>query len=313
VKAALSNPAGVAFDGGGGMWIADAGNGRVILPDGASVGGLEFPVGIVADGRGGAVVTDTYRHTVKRIGADGRVTLLAGTGAKGYGGDGRPALEAQFDAPVSVAVGAEGRIFVCDSGNGRVRVLTPVAGAAAPVAPEPVEKKLVVLHAASRKESPVAAGQLAVALGEHAAIEVGGERAVILQVRDGETWFVVPRGLKPGPHEVVSGGWKGGVVVVEASPAFFVHGDGTLNPDGVAIPRGSVVALYAAGVSAELPVSVRVGSSQAEIVWQGDAPGLPGVWQVNVRLPGIFSPPGRQMVVLRQGAFESPGVAITLE
>lgn len=313
VKATLSNPAGVAFDGDGGMWIADAGNGRVILPDGTSVGGLEFPVGIAADGNGGAIITDTYRHTVKRIGADGGVTLLAGTGARGYGGDGRPALEAQFDAPVSVAVGAEGRIFVCDSGNGRVRVLTPVAGAVAPVASGPIEKKLVVLHAASRKEALVAAGQLAVALGEHTAIEVGGERAVVLQVRDGETRFVVPRGLKPGPYEAVSGDWRGGVAVVEASPAFFVYGDGTLNPDGAAIPRGSVVALYAAGVNAEMPVSVRVGSAPAEIVWQGDAPGLPGVWQVNVRLPGIFSPPGRQTVVLRQGAFESPGVSITLE
>src|SRR6516165_1598199 len=88
--ARLSSPAAIAFDSEGNLYIADAGNNRI-----------------------------------RRVGRDGIITTVAGTGRRGYGGDGGPATLARLNAPAGVAVGPGDSVYVADTGNNRVRVISP--------------------------------------------------------------------------------------------------------------------------------------------------------------------------------------------
>lgn len=57
---------------------------------------------------------------------DGAYSVLAGTrGTPGFSGDGGPASNATLNAPRSVYVDASGNVYVCDTGNGRIRMITP--------------------------------------------------------------------------------------------------------------------------------------------------------------------------------------------
>ena len=50
------------------------------------------------------------------------VTTFAGTGVKGFSGDGGPATSAQINNPFAIARGPDGAFYICDSENHRVRV-----------------------------------------------------------------------------------------------------------------------------------------------------------------------------------------------
>ena len=74
------------------------------------------------DRDGHLFVVERDAHVVRRVDArTGLVSTVAGTGEAGFSGDGGPAVEAQLRQPHSIAFNAEGNLFVCDIGNGRVR------------------------------------------------------------------------------------------------------------------------------------------------------------------------------------------------
>lgn len=96
--------------------------------------GLDRPTNAVFDARGNMYVADTDGNRVYRVDEGGVVTLVAGTGAYGFSGDGGSATNAVLNAPMGLAVDGLGNLFIADSGNGRVRrvdrtgVITTVAG-----------------------------------------------------------------------------------------------------------------------------------------------------------------------------------------
>jgi hypothetical protein len=100
--------------GGSGPGYRD-GEGHEALFDG--------PVSVAPDGAGSVYVADSRNHTVRLISAAGQVTTAAGAaGEPGYA-DGS-AAEARFSGPAGVAVTAEGRVLVADTGNHRIRSVT---------------------------------------------------------------------------------------------------------------------------------------------------------------------------------------------
>jgi hypothetical protein len=58
---------------------------------------------------------------VRKVDATGTVTTVAGTGKTGFSPDGTPAMQAALDSPHGLALGPGGEIYICDSGNNRVR------------------------------------------------------------------------------------------------------------------------------------------------------------------------------------------------
>lgn len=150
--AQLNQPSDTAVMPGGAILIADTGNDRIrmVTPGGiistvtgsvrgfagdgrpALLGQLDQPRDVAVATDGAIVIADTGNNRVRRIGPDGVLTTIAGVGA-GLAGDGDPAATAKLNAPFSVAPLPNGGVLVADTGNDRVRRVTPL-GAIIPVA-----------------------------------------------------------------------------------------------------------------------------------------------------------------------------------
>ncbi|MGA2739283.1 MAG: hypothetical protein ABSG65_17820, partial [Bryobacteraceae bacterium] len=150
LSAPLGNVTGIALDAQNNIYAADGGNHRVFMisPSGAiktvagggSGGGggtatsasLYGPRGIALDASGNLFIADTY--FVWKVTPSGIITIAAGNGIEGFSGDGGPATSASLFYPGGVAVDASGNLFIADTGNNRVRmvsatgIITTVAG-----------------------------------------------------------------------------------------------------------------------------------------------------------------------------------------
>ncbi|MCY3646860.1 MAG: hypothetical protein OXH07_07800 [Chloroflexi bacterium] len=80
---------------------------------------FQYPEGLALAPGGVALVVDSQNHAIRRVGADGSVTTLAGGNGEGVR-DG-PASEAQFSTPRDIAVGPDGTAYVIDEGTGLIR------------------------------------------------------------------------------------------------------------------------------------------------------------------------------------------------
>lgn len=83
------------------------------------------PVGVALDAGGTLYVTDADNHTIRKITPSGTVTTLAGTAGRRGSADGAGAA-AGFNTPHSLAVGADGTVYVADTFNHIIRKITPV-------------------------------------------------------------------------------------------------------------------------------------------------------------------------------------------
>src|SRR2546422_890442 len=86
---------------------------------------IAVPGSVAPDGAGGFFVSSRYQNRVYHVGADGTLTLTAGSGKPGSSGDGGLAISAQLYAPADVAVDGAGNLFIADSGNQRIRKVSP--------------------------------------------------------------------------------------------------------------------------------------------------------------------------------------------
>jgi sugar lactone lactonase YvrE len=81
--------------------------------------------GIAADPAGNVYVPNSSLHVVFRLDASGAVTRVAGNARVGYAGDGGQAINAQLNTPNGLAVDGAGNLFIADSGNRRIRKVSP--------------------------------------------------------------------------------------------------------------------------------------------------------------------------------------------
>ncbi len=117
--------------------IPEASAGELILVAGGGTEGdgataeraaLIAPFGVGFDAGGTLFFVEMTGHRVRKIGRDGLVKSVAGTGSMGDAGDGGPAINAALNGPHSLAVAKSGEIFVCDTWNNRVRKIDPRSG-----------------------------------------------------------------------------------------------------------------------------------------------------------------------------------------
>jgi sugar lactone lactonase YvrE len=90
----------------------------------ASLAQLNTPSDVAVGPDGSIYVADTYNHVVRVITPDGNIDTLAGTGVRGFSGDGAAADEAQLDRPYGVDVAPDGTVYVADTHNHRIRRIT---------------------------------------------------------------------------------------------------------------------------------------------------------------------------------------------
>jgi streptogramin lyase len=156
--ALLREPNGICLDGKGKLYIADvadqrvrvvdlksgmiatlAGNGKkVSAGDGGPYTDATFagPRAVAVGPDGSLYVVEREGNGVRRIDfTTGMISRFAGTGKKGYTGDGGPAKEATFDGPKEIDIDGDGNVFVVDTENEAIRridaktgVITTVAG-----------------------------------------------------------------------------------------------------------------------------------------------------------------------------------------
>ena len=93
------------------------------IPGGAAR--LADPAGIAVDGDGNIFFSDRARHHVRKISTDGTIATIAGVGRPGFSGDGGPAVGAELNTPVGVAVGSDGTVYIADGFNYRIRCIAP--------------------------------------------------------------------------------------------------------------------------------------------------------------------------------------------
>lgn len=141
-RARFSEPFGIVAAPDGTIFVADAGHSdriRRVARDGfvsTVAGGFRTPSGLALAPDGTLYVADTGNHAIRRVDPDGSVSTLAGDGTPGYA-DG-PAHQARFNGPIGIAVARDGRIFVSDTYNDRIRVIgvdgtvTTLAGSGQP-------------------------------------------------------------------------------------------------------------------------------------------------------------------------------------
>ena len=158
VKAQFNRPHSIEFDGHGSLYVADISNHRIRridlakgtietfsgtgsqdpTPDGANVKGapLNGPRTLAFDSKGDMFVALREGNSVYRIDMK-KKTLhhIAGTGEKGYTGEGGPATKAKLSGPKGISVGPDGGVYIADTESHTIRkidlksgIITTVAG-----------------------------------------------------------------------------------------------------------------------------------------------------------------------------------------
>ncbi|MEX2299674.1 MAG: hypothetical protein WD733_01985 [Bryobacterales bacterium] len=141
-EALFALPRAIDRDAAGNIFIADSSNSRIRKIDASGaistiVTNLEA-YGLAVDRRDGSVyAAEAFGYRLHRILPGGADEIVAGTGTRGFSGDGGPATAAQIDFVAGIAVDQEGNVFLADNNNHRIRkidtsgVITTVAGSAA--------------------------------------------------------------------------------------------------------------------------------------------------------------------------------------
>jgi uncharacterized protein (TIGR03437 family) len=303
-QAYLMNPEGVAVDSSGNIFVADTGNERIVeftagvynffviagtgVPGFSGDGGpalnaeLQDAKGVAVDAQGYIYIADTINSRIRKVGLDGVITTIAGTGRPTYGGEGQYATTAPMSFPSAVTIGPSGNVYITDTHNSVVRMLqllTPsiqingVVNSAdfAPAISQGALASIAGVNLASVKLTGTVPLQLSLA---DVAVTVNGVVAPLLYVSPTLVNLQVPWQTQPGtatvqltvngvnaaPVTVPVGNAEPGIFSLGGGIAAIENGNGSINTPGNPAKVGSQISVYLTGSG---PVSVPVSNAVA--------------------------------------------------
>jgi streptogramin lyase len=204
VRAQLDQPSGLAVDAEGNVYIAARGEHRIRKVSAATgiittIAGASFgtnsnfmgiwdyqggfsgdggqatsailndPDGLAVDSAGNVYISDTMNFRIRRVdAASGVINTVAGTGVRGFSGDGGRALDAEITTPAGLIADTVGRIYFADLFNQRIRVLSPLQQVALPAIRERRR-----LFSATRLQWTSAHGENSPARGRSSSARIG--------------------------------------------------------------------------------------------------------------------------------------------
>jgi len=229
-QARFLGPEGLAVDRQGNIYLSEFIGNRIrrITPDGtvstlagtgisgyvdgpASSAQFDNPSGIALDNTGNLFVADSFNHCIRVVRPDGTVSTLAGDGKAGYR-DG-PTTQAQFNLPIGVTLSPSGVIYIADSGNNRIRAISP----------EGMVTTLAGSGERGFKDGPPELAQF----NAPAYLSVGPERNIY-----------VSESCEPKGNHAIRRITPEGVVATVAGLGFPGRADGPISKAGFSCPRG---------------------------------------------------------------------------
>lgn len=207
-----------------------------------------------------------------------------------------------------------------------------------------------VLNAASLLPGPISPGEILTLFGTTTAatpvVSFNGRRAAVLYAGNNQINTVAPYGLEQEGNatlEITQGSVKGALSLplIPANPAIFTFGSGgtgqgailnqdySQNSELSPAPRGSFVMVFgtgfgilnkipereAGGIATTMaPVTATISGVPTEVTYAGSAPGLvPGLVQINLRIPETLEPDLRAEISLKTGSRSTqPGVTVSI-
>jgi uncharacterized protein (TIGR03437 family) len=245
--ALINNPSGLAADAAGNLYICDTDNGsiRKVTPDGiittvagsgvngysgdggpATAARLNSPKGVAVDAAGLVYIADTLNSRIRVVSLNGVITTVAGNSYIGDAGDDGPATDAILRFPSALAASPDGSVYVADTQNSRIRLLTPVRPAVPPGPPSVSAGGVLTARsyggepaaapgswieiygtnlAGSTREwtAPEFTGRRAPVSLDGTSVAIAGTAAFVSFVSPGQVNAQVPTSLGPGPHPLV--------------------------------------------------------------------------------------------------------------
>ena len=257
----------------------------VPVPGGAAVprtvaGVLDLPGSLAVAHDGGLLIANRGTHQIIERLPGGALRIVAGDGRRGASGDGGPATAAELDAPTGLAVAADGTLLIADSGDGRVRAVSPTG----------------TITTVARVPDPVA-----VAIGPDGTRSVVDRAGIQALSSRGRVTTLIASTTSPAGDLTIGGAptafvpdalavdTSGDLVVANESPKLLLRvvpgqppvpvGENTsVAESGLAAGRGGTVAVADDGAFA-LDVATATGLDRVASFGRASIPGLPGVFR----------------------------------
>jgi len=285
----LNHPTGLWMDASNTLWVADSNNRRLIKYVGSTFtvvagngtagfsgdGGpaskalLNNPTGVAVDAAANVYIADSNNSRIRKIAPDGNIVTIAGRGGSSYSGDGGPATAAGMAFPRSVTIDSSGNVYIADTQNSVIRLLTPTfpaitsggVGNAASYAPRLSPGALASVFGTGFGSATAQPAAPLPTFVSGVSVLVNGTEAPIYYLSPTQINFQVPWGTATGTGNVavaVNGGSSNtvSVPVSAAGPGLFYLASGaaivqnqdySLNDPSNPAARGSTIIAYLTG------------------------------------------------------------------
>ncbi len=340
--APLNEPTALSLDAAGNVYFVDRANNALRKVDVRTqrlttlASQLKTPESIAVSPMGIVYFSESQAHTISRIGLDGKIVIIAGRpNENGFNAENGNAEALTLNEPQGLALQGESTLYFADRLNDRIRRLESP--------PEVItgdsQTRMIAAHAATFTSGPIAPGLLMTLFTpptgnpQNSEVTIDGFPAPISFANRTQINFQVPYAIA-GRNAAVLEFRNGGLLidrivcnVASAAPAFFevagkrgqtvaVMPNGQLNGEENPARPGDIVTLYGTGEGLRMNLNgyevpflsalVDIHGLPTEVLYAGGAPGFPGLFQVNLRVPNSLRAAGGVSVNLKVGAARNP-------